>query len=152
MGSLLFMPQDRVELMLCVKWGCGYGCQWQVISCRAAWTSCCLPRYPANIHHLQDEIIPLKTPLLWSLSDPLLCNDKPARKWLITHRCVIGEYCQPLLFFFSKGKSQHFLSPQPFSPFRNIKRRWEAHCLVIISHGCSPLSATELCLICLGRC
>lgn len=36
--------------------------------------------------------------------------------------------------------------------YQNIKWRWEAHCVVIISHGWSPLSITQLCLICLGRC
>lgn len=36
--------------------------------------------------------------------------------------------------------------------YQNIKPGWAAHCLVIISHGWSPLSITQLCLICLGRC
>lgn len=49
------------------------------------------------------------------------------------------------LVFFPSLYSIHF-------PPQNIKWRWEAHCLVIISQGWSPLSASELCLICLGRC
>lgn len=48
-------------------------------------------------------------------------------------------------------------SLQTLSLFRSIfpsehKTKMRSHCLVIISQGCSPLSATELCLICLGRC
>lgn len=126
------------------------GCQWQVISQGAARASSCLPHYSAHIHHLQNAIIPLKTPLRHSLKDAPVCILEPKRKWLSAHRCVIVivRRRQPP-FLFWKGKTLRSFS---LRMYQNIKRRWEAHCLVIISHGRSPLSVTHLCLICLGRC
>lgn len=105
----------RVQRTLCVKWGSGYGCQWRAIGRWAAWTSSCLLQFPAYIHHLQDVIILLKTALVWSLGDMLLCNDKPARRSLIIHSCVIVEYCQSVFF---KGKSPNSSSLQIYFPLR----------------------------------
>lgn len=97
------------EMRLC------YGCQWQVISHWTAWTSSCLPHYPAHIYHLQGVIIPLKTTLPWSLRDPLLCTDKHARKLLIIHSCAIVKYCQSLLFLKGTSQNSFFLSLTIFS-------------------------------------
>lgn len=84
------------------------GCRWQVISQRAALASSCLPHYSAHIHHLQNAIIPLKTPLQHRLKDAPACIFKPERKWLSVHRCVIAESCLP---FFERQNFQIFLSP-----------------------------------------
>lgn len=85
------------------------GCQWQVISQRAALASSCLPHYSAHIHHLQNAIIPLKTPLQRSVKDAPVCTLEPERKWLSVHRCVIAESCLPL--FLKRQNFQLFLSP-----------------------------------------
>lgn len=77
-----------------------------------------------------------------------LCIEKPARKWL-----VIQSSC----FFLMEGRgviaksSNYFFLTLSISPSEQ-KGIWEAHYRVIISQGRSPLSASELCLICLGRC
>lgn len=61
--------------------------------------------------------------------------------------CDCGN-CEPPLHFFQGKTLKSFSLPM----YQHIKWRWEAHCLLVISHGWSPLSITQLCLICLGRC
>lgn len=61
-----------------------------------------------------------------------------------------------LVFFDGGGgvlakSSNYFFLTLSISPSEQ-KGIWEAHYRVIISQGRSPLSASELCLICLGRC
>lgn len=62
--------------------------------------------------------------------------------------CDCGNLPAFLAFFFRGKTLKSFSLPI----YQNIKWRWEAHCLVVISHGWSPFNITQLCLICLRRC
>lgn len=67
------------------------------------------------------SIIPLKTALLWSVKDALLCMDKPARK-LLTHSQLCDVRTVPVSSVF-KGKSQNSFFLKAYFPPQNIKRR-----------------------------
>lgn len=110
----------------------------------AALTSSCHLHYPPSIHHLENT----EKKQFYGVPGIQLCIEKPARKWL-----VIQSSC----FFLMEGRgviaksSNYFFLTLSISPSEQ-KGIWEAHYRVIISQGRSPLSASELCLICLGRC
>lgn len=109
-----------------------------------------------HIHHLQDVIVLVKTTTSVELRGYAAVQRRRRRREIAHHSQLCNCWIPPawlFFFFFSKvGSLQNSFSLQIYFSPQNIKRRWEAHCLAIISQGCSPLSATELCLICLGRC
>lgn len=160
-GSVNWCPCGRIESWvdaLCgtrQPRGSGGWSWWWVISRQAAWTSSCLPQYPEAHPSSSGCNRPCENNYFCGVTGVHCCATLPSPPQGDHSSCTAVQLLNTAsraLFLAKVGNLQNSFTLQIYFSPQNIKWRWEAHCLAIISQGCSPLSATELCLICLGRC
>lgn len=145
----------RVEWSHCVTRGSGGWSWWRVIRRWAAWTSSCLPQYPEAHPSSSGCNRPCENNYFWGVTGVRCCATLPSPPRGDHSSCTAVQLLNTAsraLVLAKVGNLRNSFTLQIYFSPQNIKWRWEAHCLAIISQGCSPLSATELCLICLGRC